>query len=98
VAILAKTLASAVAVTGVVASQDLAVMARSLTLQVISSSDPSSQVTLQGSLDNVNFFGMGSVTGSGQIAVDEEVVQYVRANVLKLASGTVTAYCSWVSG
>lgn len=97
-AILAKTLASAVAATGPVASQDLAVMARSLTLQVISTSDSNSLVALEGSLDNVNFFGMGSVTGSGKLPVDEEVVQYVRANVMKLASGTVTAYCSFVSG
>lgn len=96
--ILAKTLASGVSATGAQASQDLGAMARSLTLQVISSADQNSQVTLQGSLDNVNFFGMGQVTGSGQLAVDEEVVQYVRVNVLKLASGTVTAYCSWAAG
>ena len=97
-AILAKTLATGVAVTGAVASQDLAVMARSMTMQVISTADPASQVMLQGSLDNVNWFGMGQVTGSGQIAVDEEVVQYVRAYVNRLASGNITAYCSFVSG
>lgn len=99
-AALAKTLLSAVAVTGAGTGQDLAVMARSITMQVIQGGtvDPASQVQLQGSLDNINWFGMGTVNGAGQISVDEDVVQYVRANVTRLASGTITAYASFVSG
>jgi len=96
--IVSKTLATSVAVTGPVAAVDLAALFNAFTFQVISSTDQNSQVQLQGSLDNVNWFGMGVVTGTNFLSLGEDVVQYVRANVLKLASGNVTAYLANVVG
>jgi len=89
---LAKTLLSAVTVTGPGASIDLASLTTNQTFHVISSSDPGSLVSLEGSLDNVNFYGMGEVTGTGILNNDQTIAQYVRANVVSLASGSVTAY------
>src|SRR5215469_4562875 len=90
---LGKALLSAVTVTGPGASVDLTAQARNVTMQVVTGGatpDPACQVTLQGSVDGVNFFGLGSVTGNGYCSNTGHVVQYVRANVLKLASGNVT--------
>jgi hypothetical protein len=101
VAQLAKPLLTAATSTGVGTSVDLTVMARSLTMQVLPGGvtpDLACQVQLQGSLDGVNFFGMGQITGAAWLSVDEDVVQYVRANVLKLASGNITANIAYVSG
>jgi len=89
---LAKVLLNAVTVTGPGASIDLASLTTNQTMQVVSSADPHSIVLLEGSLDNVNFYPMGPVTGTGVLINDTAIAQYVRANVLSLASGTVTAY------
>jgi len=100
-AVLAKTVAAAVTATGPQTAVDLTVMARSLTMQTTlggASPDSQAQVELEVSLDGVNFWGIGYTTGAGQLNNDQDVCQYVRANVLKLASGNVTAVVGYVSG
>jgi len=99
-AVLAKTVAAAVTATGPGAAVDLTVMARSLTMQTTLGgvADQQAQVELEVSLDGVNFWGIGYTTGAGQLNNDQDVCQYVRANVLKLASGNVTAVVGYVSG
>lgn len=96
-AVIAKTLLSAVTVTGAGAAVDLVALSRSLTFQVIAT-DPACIVEFDGSLDNVNFFSVGQATGPGPFSTDQDVIQYVRANVIKLATGNVTAYCASVAG
>jgi hypothetical protein len=101
VAVLAKTLCTAVAVPGVQVAVDLAALSRSLTMQVTTGGvtpDPNVTVQLQGSLDNVNFFGIGQVVGPKWLSVDEDVIQYARANVTAIASGTVTVLLGYVPG
>jgi hypothetical protein len=98
---LAKVLLAAVTVPGPGATVDLAAMSRSITMQVVpggASPDLACQVQLQGSLDGTNWFGMGQVTGQNQLSVDEDTVQYVRANVLKIASGNITANLAFTAG
>jgi len=100
-AILAKTLLSAVTAQGAGTGQDLAAMVRSVTMQVTTGGvtpDPQVQVRLEGSLDNSAWFGMGTQTGAGQLSVDQDVVQYVRGYVASIASGNVTALLAFVAG
>lgn len=98
--VLAKTLLSAVAVTGAGASVDLTALARSLTFQVVTggTADPKCVVEFDGSLDGATWWSLGQQVGPGPFNNDQDVVQYVRANVISLASGTVTAYCGGVAG
>ena len=94
---LGKALLSAVTVTGPGTAVDLTAQARNATMQVVlgGTVDPQCQVALQGSVDGINFFGLGVVTGNGYCSNTGHVVQYVRANVLKIASGNVTATASY---
>lgn len=96
---LAKTLLTAVAVTGPGAGVDLTIMARTITVQVIlgGTVDPKCVVEVDGSLDNANWFSLGQQIGPGSFNNDQDVCQYVRANVISLASGTVTAYCGYIA-
>lgn len=96
-AVIAKTLLSAVTVVGAGTAVDLTALARSLTVQIIAT-DVGCVIELDGSLDNVNWFSMGQAIGPGPFSIDQDVIQYIRANVVKLASGSVTAYCASVSG
>lgn len=99
-AVLSKTLLAAVSAAGPGAAVDLTVMSRSLTFQVIPSvADSVFRVTFEASLDNVNWFGVGQMTGPGIYSNDGDVIQYVRANVIQAPSaGSITVYGSYVSG
>lgn len=97
-AILAKTLASAIAAPGVQAGVDLAALSRSISVQVIPTTDMACVVEIDGSLDNANWFSLGRKSGPGIFSSDGDVIQYLRANIITLASGTVTIYGSFVSG
>ena len=60
--------------------------------------DPGCQVALEVSLDGTNFWSLGVVQGQNVFNNDQDVCQYVRANVRSIASGTVSAVVGYVSG
>ena len=78
---------------------DLTIMARTITVQVIPGGtvDPRCVAEVDGSLDNASWFSLGQQIGPGSFNNDQDVCQYVRANVISLASGTVTAYCGYIA-
>ena len=100
-AALAKQVLNAATVTGPGSAIDLTVQARSLTMQTLVGGaipDPNAQVKLEVSLDGVNFWSIGTTTGTNILNNDQDVCQYVRGNVISIASGNVTAWVGYVSG
>jgi hypothetical protein len=102
-AMLGKTLLSAVSAAGAGTSQDLAAMVRSVTMHVVpSAATVKCQVALEGSVDGVAWFRLGQTpvdSNGGLVDVDERVVNYIRANVLSISgAGNVSAYAAFVGG
>jgi hypothetical protein len=99
---LAKTLATAIAGTGVQAGVDLAALSRSVTMQVVvagTTPDNAVVVELDGSLDNVNWTSLGQKVGPGMYSNDGDVIQYVRANIVQQQAGsTCTVSCGFTPG
>lgn len=91
---LAKSLLTAASALGPGTGVDLTAFYRGVTFQVIPSADMACVIQFDGSLDNVNWFSLGQKVGPGKFSRDGHVSQYVRANIIALASGTVTVLCA----
>jgi hypothetical protein len=86
-------LLTAVSATGPGAGVDTTKVSGHISMHVViggATPDPTVVVQLEGSLDNTNFFSMGRKTGPGRYVTQQAAVQYLRANVISIASGTVT--------
>lgn len=87
------TLLSAVSAAGPGAGVDSTKVTGHVSMHVIiggATPDPGVVVQLEGSLDNTNFFSLGRKTGPGRYVTQQAAIQYLRANVISIASGTVT--------
>lgn len=88
-----QTLLNAVAVTGPGATMNLSGVVQNSTMQIIpggTTPDMGVIVRLEGSLDGQNWDTLVQGQGPGLYSDSQHAIQYIRANVLSLASGNVT--------
>lgn len=82
---------AALTANGSTGAADLGTACRTFTFQSVTTGTPTSfTLTYQGSLDNVNWFTLGSSTaaaGDAQFVIDKPA-QYVRATLSALTGGT----------
>lgn len=88
-----QTLLSAVSVVGPGTGQTYSQGYRNSTIQVTvggATPDNNVNIRIEGSLDNTNWFSLGGRQGPGLYSENQHTVAYIRANVIAIASGTVT--------
>jgi hypothetical protein len=83
---------NAVSATGLGTASDLDGLKDEFALVVVTTGSPTFSLQLQGSLDNVNWYSLGSaVTTAGETSVTGQEAAYIRGDLTALSGGTLTA-------